>query len=64
METKTERRVTVIPGDGIGKEVMEQALLVIQKIGVSLRPLHPNTRSPSWGKCLGRFGRALTRGYS
>ncbi len=32
METKRVKQVTVIPGDGIGKEVMAQALLVIQKI--------------------------------
>lgn len=32
MGTKGEKRVAVIPGDGIGKEVMAQALLVIEKI--------------------------------
>jgi 3-isopropylmalate dehydrogenase len=32
MEAKGVKRVTVIPGDGIGKEVMAQALLVIRKI--------------------------------
>ena len=32
MESKGEKRVTVIPGDGIGKEVMAQGLLVIGKI--------------------------------
>ena len=32
METPTVRRVTVIPGDGIGQEVMEQALLVMKHI--------------------------------
>ena len=32
MGSKGEKRVAVIPGDGIGKEVMAQALLVIEEI--------------------------------
>ena len=32
METQRVKRVTVIPGDGIGGEVMEQALLVMKQI--------------------------------
>ena len=34
METPRVKRVTVIPGDGIGKEVMEQALLVMKQIEI------------------------------
>ncbi len=54
-----EYKLAVIPGDGIGPDVVEQTLLVLDKVGGEVRPHLPLPKGPGRRRAIDATGACL-----
>ncbi len=54
-----KKNIAVLPGDGIGPEVMNEALKVLERIGDKYNAVYEFTRAPVGGAAIDETGKAL-----